>query len=248
MKPFLLLQLRPIDAAADNEYEAFLKYGGLEENQVRRVRMEKEGVPDVNLNDYSGIIEGGGPSNVSDPIEKKTAAQIRFEKELIPFYDEIFKNDFPFFGACYGIGSLAKYTGTEVSREKYSEPPGAVVIELKAEAKKDPLLKNIDTNFDAFVGHKEACQELPSGATLLASSQTCPIQMIRFKKNIYATQFHPELDFEGLKLRVEIYLHEGYFDPNEANNLLERNKNTEVFAPEQILKNFVDRYKKTRNS
>ncbi len=45
MKPFLILQLRPIDMASDDEFDAFLKYGGLLNNQVHRVRMEKEGVP-----------------------------------------------------------------------------------------------------------------------------------------------------------------------------------------------------------
>lgn len=244
VKPFLLLQLRPINAASDNEFEAFLKYGGLREDQVHRVRMEKEGVPDIDLDAYSGIIAGGGPSNVSDPIENKTKAQIRFEKELIPLYDKIFENDFPFLGACYGIGSLAKYTNTLVSREKYSEPPGAVEINLSFKAKTDPLLQDMSDSFQAFVGHKEACQALPDGAILLASSVVCPIQMIRFKKNIYATQFHPELDFEGLKLRVGIYMYEGYFNPDEAKALLNRNKDIEVFEPNRILKNFVDRYKK----
>ena len=53
MKPFLILQLRPIDMASDNEYEAFLKFGGLSRNQAHRVRMEKEGVPKIDLNEYS---------------------------------------------------------------------------------------------------------------------------------------------------------------------------------------------------
>jgi len=245
VKPFLILQLRPVDAAADDEFEAFLKYGGLKEEEVRRVRMEKEGVPEIDLSEYSGIIEGGGPSNVSDPLEKKSKSQLRFERELIPLYDKIFQEDFPFFGACYGIGSLANYTGTTVSREKYAEPPGAVEIILNEEAEKDPLLNDLPSRFRAFVGHKEACQELPEGATLLASSPTCPIQLIRFKENIYATQFHPELDFSGLKLRVGIYMYEGYFNPASAKELLNRNKDEKVIYPALILKNFVNQYKST---
>lgn len=243
MKPFLLLQLRPVNAASDNEYEAFLKYGGLSEKQVHRVRMEQEGVPNIKLDDYAGIIEGGGPSNVSDPIDKKSAAQIRFEKELIPLYDQIFEKDFPFLGACYGIGSLASYVGTPVSREKYSEAPGAVDIRLNEAGKKDALLQDLPESFQAFVGHKEACQEIPKGATLLASSETCPVQMIRFKKNIYATQFHPELDFEGLELRVKIYMNEGYFDPDNAHELIENNRSKKITVPELILQRFVERYK-----
>ena len=51
--------------------------------------------------------------------------------------------------------------------------------------------------FDAFVGHKEACRVLPADAVLLASSPTCPVQMFRVRENLYATQFHPELDVAG---------------------------------------------------
>lgn len=243
MKPILLLQLRPVDAACENEYEAFLKYGGLSDKEVHRVRMEKTGVPKINLEDYAAVIEGGGPSNVSDPLEKKSSAQIRFEKELIPFYDDVFEKDFPFLGACYGIGSLANYVGTKVSREKYSEAPGAVDIQLSEEGKKDVLLQGLPDRFQAFVGHKEACQETPKGSVLLASSETCPVQMVRFKENIYATQFHPELDFEGLELRVQIYMNEGYFDPDKAHILIENNRGKEITIPELILQRFVERYK-----
>ena len=71
MKPFLILQLRPNDAAADGEFYAMLKYGGLEEKDVHRVRMELEGVPDVNLDDYSGVLVGGGPMDISNREEKR---------------------------------------------------------------------------------------------------------------------------------------------------------------------------------
>ena len=71
MKPFLILQLRPEDEASDNEFSAFLKYGGLTEKEVHRIRMEKESIPNIDLNEYSGIILGGGPSNVSDKVEIK---------------------------------------------------------------------------------------------------------------------------------------------------------------------------------
>ena len=40
-KPFLLLGTRDEDAAADNEYDAFLRFSGLEESTLHRVRMER---------------------------------------------------------------------------------------------------------------------------------------------------------------------------------------------------------------
>jgi GMP synthase (glutamine-hydrolysing) len=240
-KPFLILQLRPVDAACENELQAILSYGGIE-NYVR-VRMEKEGVPEVDLNAYSGIIIGGGPSNVSDDPKIKHAFQLKFEAELKRLYRKVFNADFPLLGTCYGVGSLVDYVGGSVSKDKYYEAPGAVDIHISEEGKNDPLLKGLPSPFRAFVGHKEACQVLPQEAVQLAGSETCPYQMLRFQKNIYAVQFHPELDFEGLKLRILVYKHEGYFDPEAAEVLIQENEKEEIIVPPLILKRFVGRYR-----
>jgi GMP synthase (glutamine-hydrolysing) len=41
VKPFLLLGTRAEDAAADNEYSAFLGFTGLDESLLQRVRLER---------------------------------------------------------------------------------------------------------------------------------------------------------------------------------------------------------------
>lgn len=243
MKPFLILQLRPIDLASDNEFSAFLRYGGLAESDVHRVRMENVGIPEINLDDYSGILLGGGPSNVSDDEGIKHKYQKRFESDLNRLFKKVFKEDFPILGTCYGIGALVKYRGGEVSREKYSEGIGAVEVELSKEGKKDQLLAKLPLKFMAFGGHKEACQKLPTGATLLVSSDSCPIQMIRFGKNIYATQFHTELDADDIVLRIKIYKSHGYFSPEDAEGLIEKTKNHHITIPGRILHNFIQKYK-----
>ena len=242
MKPFLILQLRPLDAACENELQAIVKYGGLKSNEYRQIRMEQNGIPDLELSDYSGIIIGGGPSNVSDSEEKKSPAQKNFEADLQKLYGKVFELEFPLLGTCYGIGSIADYLDCEVSREKYSESPGAIDIILTEEAQNDPLTKGLPQKFRAFTGHKESCQNLPKDAVLLASSKACPYQMFRFKKNIYTVQFHPELDFEGLVVRIGIYKHEGYFNPEDAQKLIDVNRNEKIVVPEMILKRFVERY------
>lgn len=243
MKPFLILQLRPIDLASDNEFSAFLRYGGLEENDAYRVRMEKDGIPEINLGDYSGMILGGGPSNVSDDEEIKQDYQKRFEADLNRLFDKIFKRDFPVLGSCYGIGALVKYQGGEVSKERYFEGIGAVEIELSEAGKKDELLAGLPEKFMAFVGHKEACQTIPIGAILLAGSTSCPIQMIRFGKNIYATQFHTELDVDDILLRIQIYKNHGYFSPKDSELLIKKTKNYHVTIPSMILHKFIQKYK-----
>jgi GMP synthase (glutamine-hydrolysing) len=200
------------------------------------------GVPELNLFDYSGIIIGGGPSNISDPEKKKSPAQKKFENDLIKLYNRVFELDFPLLGTCYGVGSISDYLGCEVSRKKYSESPGAVDIYLTKEAQNDPITKDLPQTFRAFTGHKESCQKLPPGAVLLAKSKACPYQMFRFKKNIYTVQFHPELDFDGLVIRIGIYKNEGYFKPEDAQNLIDENRNEKIVVPEMILKRFVERY------
>ena len=80
MKPFLFLGTRAEDDVADSEYAAVLRYSGLDEPDVRRVRLERDPLGDVDLDDWSGIILGGGPFNASDPEEIKSPAQI--EKAL----------------------------------------------------------------------------------------------------------------------------------------------------------------------
>ena len=244
MKPFLILQLRPEDEASDNEFSAFLKYGGLSEKEVHRIRMEKEGIPNIDLREYSGIILGGGPSNVSDNLEIKKDYEKRFEKELNELLTKVFNNDFPFLGVCYGIGAVNKFKGGIVSKEKYSEPVGTVEIELTENSQQDDLLKELPNKFVAYCGHKEACQTLPEDAKLLAKSKDCPYQMIKFKNNIYAMQFHTELDEEGILLRIEVYKNYGYFSPEDAMTLVKKAQEYKVTVPNRILKRFVEKYRK----
>lgn len=240
MKPFLILQLRPENEASDGEFEAFLKSGNLETGQVRRVRMEKDGIPDVDLNDYSGVIVGGGPTNVSS--KKKSQAEKRFESQLHDLLDRIVERDFPYLGACYGLSILAQHLGGTVSTEKYAETVAAATIEITGEARDDPILHDFPEKFRAVGGHKESCQNLPRGAVLLARSKICPIHMIRFKKNIYATQFHPELDSDGTALRIRVYRHHGYFRPEEADQLIADVMKETLSVPGMILERFVTRY------
>ena len=196
MKPFLFLGIRAQDAAADDEYAAVLRCAGLEERDVRRVRLEREELGPVDLDDWSGIVIGGGPWNISDPQASKTEEQRRGEARLRALALQVLDADFAFLGACYGIGTLGTLAGGVVDRQ-YSEPIGAVTITLTPEAEADPLLGGLPPSFDAFLGHKEAVSTLPRGAVRLASSQDCPVQAFRMGRNVYATQFHPELDVAG---------------------------------------------------
>jgi GMP synthase (glutamine-hydrolysing) len=244
MKPFLILQLRPETEVSDDEFQAILEKGGLREDEVHRIRLDQEALPTgIDVQDYAGTIVGGGPGCVSDAPEAKSVIDRRMEDDVLSLMPEITAKDVPFLGCCYGIGILAHHLGAEVSKARYGEGVGAVTCGVTSDGRQDRLLQGLPETFPAFVGHKEAVQELPKGCAHLLSSAPCPYQMIRYKSNVYATQFHPEADGDVFELRIRIYQNKGYFPPEDADALIEDCKKQKVDVPMQILKAFVDTYR-----
>lgn len=217
MKPFLLLSTRPEDIAVAGERAAILRFTGLAEEDLVQYRVEREPLPQIDLYDFSGILLGGGPFNSSD--ENKTGLQLRVEADLNRVIRDVVDRDFPFLGLCYGIGALTANLGGTVDRT-YGEAVGVIDVTLTDEGRADPLFSGVPRMVRAFVGHKEACTVLPPGATLLAAGLQCPVQAFRVGRNVYATQFHPDLDGPGFAERIDIYQESGYFPPNETAALM----------------------------
>jgi GMP synthase (glutamine-hydrolysing) len=241
VKPFVLLATRPEDAAADSEYEAMLRFGGLEPAELVRVRLEAGPLPALDLDGLSGIIVGGSPFTTSDPDHTKSDVQRRVEAELGGLVREVLARDFPFLGACYGVGTLGVLAGGIVDGT-YAEAVGAVPITLTAAGRADPLFGALPGVFDAFVGHKEAVRVPPPDAVVVATSELCPVQAFRLGANVYATQFHPELDVPGIQTRIEVYRHAGYFAPDEVEALLMKVRDANVASASGVLRGFVERY------
>jgi len=241
VKPFLLLATRAEDEAADDEYAALLEYGGLTEGELRRHRLERDALPELDLDEWSGVIVGGGPFNVSDPDDAKSPVQLRAEAELDQLVGRVVAADFPFLGCCYGIGILGRRFGGLVDRT-YAEPIGAPRITLTSAGQADPVFGVLPAVFEAFVGHKEAVSVVPSGAVVLAGSPACPVQAIRFGTSVYATQFHPELNADGLCTRVEVYRDYGYFPPEQVDSLKAMARASAVSEPPRLVKAFVESF------
>ena len=241
MKPFVLLATRAEDEAADGEYEAMLRFGGLSPEQLRRLRLEAGPMPPIDLDEVSGVIVGGSPFTTSAPPGKKTPVQVRVESELAALVREVVDRDTPFLGACYGVGTLGVVGGGVVDGT-YAEPVGAVPVSLTDEGRADPVFGALPDTFDAFVGHKEAIRVPPPGAVVLATSPACPVQAFRLRRNLYATQFHPELDVPGIVTRIDVYRHAGYFAPEEVEALTAEVSRADVQAPPLVLRAFVERY------
>lgn len=241
VKPFLLLATRPEDEAADDEYAGFLAGAGLTRDQLVRVRLEAGPMPAIDLSDYSGIIVGGSPFNAGDPEDQKSAVQRRVEQELGLLLDRVLAQDFPFLGACYGVGLLTAHLHGLVDNA-WGEEAGPIDITLTAEGRSDPVFGTLAPSFVGFVGHKEACSQVPPGAVVLATGQACPVQAFRVGDNVYATQFHPELTRESIVTRLRIYRDNGYFHPDRLTDVMTAIGASTVTEPAKLLTAFVARF------
>lgn len=226
MKPFLLISTRPEDAIAAEEHETFLRFTGLAEDQLRQVRLDQgpeiaRELRELDLEEISGIFVGGSPFTTSTPAAEKSEVQVRVEKDLSDLLDRVMDGGIPFFGACYGVGTLGVHQGGVIDGT-YAEGVGPIRITVTEEGARDVLLEGMPESFWGYVGHQEAVRDLPSNAVLLATGDECPVQMFRIGECAYATQFHPELDDIGLLSRIDAYRHHGYFRPEDAEEVRRR--------------------------
>jgi GMP synthase (glutamine-hydrolysing) len=240
MKPFLLLATRAEDVPADEEYRLFLRFTGLSPDELVRVRME------------AGPSEGG-PGRVLGHLRGRRAVQrVGSDREEVTRAAARRGGDrrpsrrgggagLPFFGACYGVGTLGAHQGAAIDGT-YREPISVIEVDKTGAGHDDPLLAGLPDRFAAFVGHKEAISALPATATLLVRGEACPVQMFRVGRNVYATQFHPECDVEGISTRIRAYADYGYFGADELDLTLAAVRRRPVVHTGSILRAFVERY------
>ncbi len=241
-KPFLLLSIRAEERAAAEEHAAFRRFLEVDDDDLHRVQLGERPWEVGDLDRWAGILLGGGAFTVSDPEASKTPAQQQTEVDLARLLDLVVAADFPFLGACYGIGTLGGHQGGVIDRG-HPEPVGPLSVSLTEDGLRDPLFAGLPRDFAAYGGHKEALSRPPEHATVLATSAACPVQAFRVGQHVYATQFHPELDLAGVLTRIAVYATFGYFDPSEVAALSSQSRAVDVAHPMTILRNFSHRYR-----
>src|SRR5699024_12781320 len=81
---------------------------------------------------------------------------------------------------------------------------------------------------------------------LLATSDACPVQAFRVRENLYVTQFHPELDVDGVISRVMVYRDAGYFPPEDFDRIVANLRASNPIEPARLMRAFVERYRRER--
>ncbi|WP_340122335.1 glutamine-hydrolyzing GMP synthase [Methylobacter svalbardensis] len=133
----------------------------------------------------NGIILSGGPETVTSG-DTPRAPQIVFELGV------------PVLGICYGLQTMTEQLGGKVESSDHREF-GYAQIRARGHSK---LLNGIEDHLsaegfgllDVWMSHGDRVVDLPSGFSLIASSDGAPIAGIANEdKGFYGLQFHPEV-------------------------------------------------------
>ncbi len=112
----------------------------------------------------------------------------------------------PTFASCWGFQAMARAMGGRVEKDLSHAEVGTHWLKLTAAGLADPVFGPLGETFQGQMGHEDHVVELPPNVTLLASSDRVKNQAYHFNnRDIYCTQFHPELNYEDLLLRVQNY-------------------------------------------
>lgn len=151
-------------------------------------------VPTLENIDFLVIL--GGPMNV-DEFEKYP-----FLKSEIELITEAVERNIPILGICLGAQLIAKALGAKVYKNKYKEI-GWHQIDFQDECLTDPLFKHFDRSETVFQWHGDTF-DIPHGAINLARSEESENQCFRYKDNVYAIQFHTEVDSQVINEWLDI--------------------------------------------
>ena len=133
-----------------------------------------------------GIIFTGGPNSV-------------YKADSPSYSKEIFELGIPILGICYGSQLMAHVLGGKVATAPVSEY-GRTEVTVD---KNSILFKDVNKSTICWMSHTDYIAEAPEGFVSTATTPNCPFAaMENAEKNLYATQFHPEVMHteEGMKM------------------------------------------------
>lgn len=134
---------------------------------------------------FDMLIIMGGPQS---PLQIEQYPYLQDEIELIK---TAIQNDKIILGFCLGAQLIGEALGGKTARSPEKEI-GVFDISLTSEGKLDPLLQTIPEQFPVIHWHNDMPGET-NESVILAYSEGCPRQIVRYAKKIYGFQCHLEI-------------------------------------------------------
>ena len=176
---------------------AYLKWAQERGHQVKMTKVyEREALPET-VDEIDFLIVMGGPQSPDE------------DREAFPYYDpqaeldliqKAMKADRYIVGVCLGAQLLSVAYGAEYEHSPEREI-GVYPVDLTLEGLADPNVALFGESFDSGHWHGDM-PGLTEDAVVLATSQGCPRQIIRFNPKHYAFQAHLEFDSEAVDLLI----------------------------------------------
>ena len=234
---FTLLQARNAgDPARGDEWRSFAARLGVRPQQVRQVDILSDPLDDRVMEGTDVLLVGGaGEYSLVHPTAEVEG--------LATFLTGAVSGPVPIFASCFGYHALAVGLGGEVVADADPAEVGSYDLELTAEGEADELFGGLPRTFVAQLGHKDRVSRLPDGVVPLARSPLCPYQAFRLPgRPIYATQFHPELDWRDNRQRFLGYMdtYGKLFGEEEARRKLDSHRPSE--EANALMRRFVDHF------
>lgn len=218
MPRFRLIQARTSDeVVGPEEHQSFADHMGVPLSSIEPVSALGGDLTFASVTrEVDAVLVGGsGKYSVTDDAD--------WLPNFFAVLRDLAEADFPTFASCFGFQGLCMALGAPVQTDPDSAEVGTYTLQPTTDAQADPVFCALPSTFLAQEGHKDRAMRLPEGAMWLARSDRTPFQAMRLGRNVYATQFHPELSGSANLRRFKQYFNEykKAFGGDEAQRILD---------------------------
>ena len=176
---------------------AYLKWAQERGHQVTTTKVyENEALPE-SVDEIDFLIVMGGPQS---PDEDREAFPYYDPQAEIQLIQKAIKSDRYIVGVCLGAQLLSVAYGAEYEHSPEREI-GVYPVTLTMQGLTDPHVSLFGKNIETGHWHGDM-PGLTDEAVVLATSQGCPRQIIRFSSKHYAFQAHLEFDPDAVELLI----------------------------------------------
>lgn len=158
---------------------------------------QQEDLP-TNVDGFDFLVFMGGPQSPATTVEECSHFNAQKEITLIKMAID---NDKAVLGACLGAQLIGEALGAKFDHSPNREI-GVFEITLTDAGKKDPFFATLPEKF--LVGHWHGDMPgLTSDSEILAYSEGCPRQIVRYTPKVYGFQCHFEFTPEAIEGMIE---------------------------------------------